>query len=67
MGLFEKGRVDLIEHVFHSTREAPPIGQDHEGQFLPVEVVDGLCCFEGRVGEPDLKLLFHEHASSLNS
>lgn len=40
--------------TFHATGEPPPVGKDHEGQLLPVEILDGLRCLVGRVWEPHL-------------
>lgn len=43
--------------TFHATREASPVGKDHQRQPLPVEVVDGLGCLIGRIREPHLTSL----------
>lgn len=43
--------------TFHPTREASPVGEDHERQPLSVEVIDGLRGLEGRVREPHLASL----------
>ena len=46
---------DLVVHVPGASGEAAPVGEDHHRQVLaPVEVPEGLCGFEGAVGEPHL-------------
>lgn len=51
------GRASGRPLTFHSTREASPVGEDHERQPLSVEVIDGLRSLEGRVREPHLASL----------
>lgn len=54
--------------TFHATGEAPPVGEDHQREVLPVEVPNSLGCFKGRVWEPDLPRLLdylEETASSV--
>merc|ERR1719393_36676 len=45
---------DLAVHVTRAAREAAPVGEDHHGQVLAREVVDGLRRLVGRVGVPHL-------------
>lgn len=54
--------------TFHAAGEAPPVGEDHQREMLPVEVPNSLGCFKGRVWEPDLPRLLdylEETASSV--
>lgn len=54
--------------TFHAAGEAPPVGEDHQREVLPVEVPNSLGCFKGRVWEPDLPRLLdylEETASSI--
>mmetsp|Transcript_32105 Transcript_32105/g.81796 ORF Transcript_32105/g.81796 Transcript_32105/m.81796 type:complete len:1343 (-) Transcript_32105:2244-6272(-) len=48
---------DLAVHVTRAAREAAPVGEDHHGQVLAREVVDGLRRLVGRVGVPHLARL----------
>lgn len=43
--------------TFHPTREASPIGKDHERQPFTVEVLDSLIGLKCRVWEPNLASL----------
>lgn len=43
--------------TFHAAGEASPVGKDQQREMLPVEVPDGLGCFESRVWKPDLPSL----------
>ena len=55
-GVNDEGAIleDLVVHVALTTREATPVGKDHERKLLAVvEVVDGLGSLEGGVGVPD--------------
>ena len=45
----------LLEHILAAAREAAPVCEDDKGEALArVEVLDGLGCLVGRVGEPHL-------------
>lgn len=46
--------------TFHASGEAPPVGEHDEGKPLPIQVLDGLGCFEGGVGEPHLSRLLND-------
>ena len=41
----------------HSSRKPPPVGKDKQWQVLPIHVIDGLGCLEGRVRKPHLTSL----------
>jgi hypothetical protein len=43
-----------LQHVAHATREAAPVGQNHQRQLLSPRVADGLRRLERRVGVPHL-------------
>ena len=52
-----EGKADLqdpFEEVPLAPREASPIGHDHQRQPLPVVLLNGLRCLQGRVWEPYL-------------
>ena len=52
--------------TFHAPGEPPPVGKDHQGQLLPVEIIDGLGRLIGRIWEPHLASLldYLEHRAA---
>ena len=40
--------------TFHAAGEASPVGEDHQREMLPVEVLNSLGRFKSRIWKPDL-------------